>query len=123
MRAGCRTAQRQAALEVAANQYAIAQRHAGDTSDSIRYRLAAGNGETLMLLGRYEEATNALQGVIELVGDDEHKARIDLLQGDIAFKQGAIDRSVSFFQQGLRGWITGSPVEVQGLPMELSEKP
>ena len=86
----------------------LRMRHAGDTSDSIRYRLAAGNGETLMLLGRYEEATNALQGVSELVRDDEHQARIDLLQGDIAFKQGAIDRSVSFFQQGLRrlnNWV------------------
>ena len=115
-------ARRQSALEVAAIQYAVARRNKGDSSDTIRYRLAVGNGETLMLLGDYEEANRVLQGAIDRVDDDEHKAQIDLLQGEIAFKQGLVDRSVEFYEQGLRRLGKWVPDSVAGLVFGIAKE-
>jgi eukaryotic-like serine/threonine-protein kinase len=97
-------ARRQSALEVAANNFAIARRNAERTSApaAVRYRIAEGHGWVLMLLGRYDEATEALAGTIELARDAERKARIEALQGEIIFKQGLLDSSVSLSEEGLR---------------------
>ncbi|HVC96341.1 MAG TPA: protein kinase [Pirellulales bacterium] len=101
-------ARRQFSLEVAAEQYTIAKRNTADDAAATRFRIAEGCGETLMLLGRYDDANEQLTGAIELVDDAESKARIEALQGEIAFKQGAIDKSTSFYEQGLRrldNWV------------------
>jgi len=101
-------ARRQSALEVAVNNFALAKRNAGETNNAVRYRIAEGYGEALMLLGRYEDASEQLESIIDLVEDPEKKARIEALQGEIAFKQGAIDRSIAFFERGLRrlgNWV------------------
>jgi tetratricopeptide (TPR) repeat protein len=96
-------ARRQSALEVTVQQYAIATRNAArDMTDALSIRIAEGCGEALMLLGRYEEANERLNGVIDLVEDAEQKARIEALQGEIVFKQGSIDTSIAFYEQGLR---------------------
>ena len=95
-------ARRQSALEVAANNYDLAQRNAVETTPALRYRIAEGWGESLMLLGRYEDAKKRLDGVIDLVDDAERKARIEVLLGEIAFKQGAISKSIEFYERGLR---------------------
>src|SRR6516162_4706056 len=55
-----------------------------------------------MLLGRYDEALQELEGTIELAEDPERKARIEALQGEIIFKQGSMDRSVALYENGLR---------------------
>jgi two-component system sensor kinase len=94
-------ARRQSALEVAVNNYALAKRNSGETANAVRYRIAEGYGEALMLLGRYEEANEQLPGVIDLVEDAERKARIEALQGEIAFKQALIDRSIAIYERGL----------------------
>jgi tetratricopeptide (TPR) repeat protein len=95
-------ARRQFALDMAVNNYALAKRNAQESSTAVHYRIAEGYGETLMLLGRYAEANEQLEGVIDLVGDAERKARIEALQGDIAIKQGLVDKSIAFCEQGLR---------------------
>jgi tetratricopeptide (TPR) repeat protein len=95
-------ARRQSALEVAAQQYAIAKRNAEGTTNAVRFRIGEGYGAALMLLGRYEEANAQLDGVIELTEDAEKKARIEALLGEIAFKQGAVNRSIAYYEQGLR---------------------
>ena len=97
-RAAAEQARRQSALEVAVNNYALANRNAENAPNALRYRIAEGRGVALMLLGRYDEANEQLLGVIDLVEDAEKKACIEALQGEIAFKQGAIDRSVAFFE-------------------------
>ena len=105
-------ARRQSALEVAANNYAIAQRNAAEATPAICYRIAEGWGESLMMLGRYEDANKQVEGVIDLVDDAERKARIDGLLGEIAFKQGAISRGIAYHEQGLRRlghWIPRTP--------------
>jgi serine/threonine protein kinase/tetratricopeptide (TPR) repeat protein len=95
-------ARRQSALEVATQQYARAERNAEGTADAVRFRIAEGCGEALMLLGRYDDATRELEGTMDLVDDPERKARIELLQGEITFKQGSMDRSVRLYEYGLR---------------------
>ncbi len=102
-------ARRQSALEVAANNFAIALRNADETSNDVRYRIDAGYGSTLMLLGRYEEATRQLAQTTDLVDDAERKARIELLLGEILFKQGLLDRSIECYERGLRRLGTGVP--------------
>ena len=96
---------------MAVNNYAIAKRNADETSGAVQYRIAEGSGEALMLLGRYEDANEQLQGVIDLVEDAEEKARIEALQGEIAFKQGLMDKSIAIYENGLRrlgGWVPRS---------------
>jgi two-component system sensor kinase len=95
-------ARRQSALEVAANNYAIAQRNAEGTNKAVHYRIAEGYGEALMLLGRYEDANDQLRGGIDLVEDAVRKARIETLQGEIAFKQGAMNQSIVCYERALR---------------------
>ena len=59
-------ARRQSALEVAAEQYAIARRDAEATPAAVRFRIAEEAGETLMLLARYDEADEQLANAAEL---------------------------------------------------------
>ena len=106
-------ARRQSALEVAAHNFAIAQRNADGTSNAVRYRIAEGYGTVLMLLGRYEEALHEVEGTTELADDPERQARIEALQGEIIFKQGSMDRSVALYENGLRRlghWVPRSPL-------------
>jgi len=101
-------ARRQSALEVATQQYAIAKRNAGETNNAVRYRIAEGYGEALMLLGRYDEATRELEGAIDLLEAPEKRARIEALQGELAFKQGSVDTSIAYYEEGLRrlgNWV------------------
>ena len=79
-------ARRQSALEVAANNFAIARRNADETDNSVRYRIAEGCGAAFMLLGRYDDAAKQLEGAIDLVDDVERKTRIEVLRGEILFK-------------------------------------
>ncbi len=95
-------ARRQSALEVAVNNYAMAKRNISETERGVRYRIAEGYGESLMLLGRYEDASEQLKGAMDLVEDAERKARIEAIQGELAFKQGLVDKSISMFESGLR---------------------
>lgn len=101
-------ARRQSALEVAVNNYALAKRNAFETTNAVRYRIAEGCGAALMLLGRYEEANEQLHGVMDLVEEAEKKARIEVLQGEIAIKQGAMGTCVACYERGLRrlgNWV------------------
>ncbi len=108
-------ARRQSALEVAVNNYAIAKRNAGETPNTIRYRIAEGYATALMLLGRYEEANEQLGGVVDLVEDAERKARIEGLQGELANKQGLLDKSNVYCEGGLRRLGIWVPQSALGL--------
>ena len=95
-------ARRQSALEVAANNFAIAERNSDGTNNAVRFRIAEGYGESLMLLGRYDEADQRLKGAMDLVTDVERRAGIETLQGELAFKQGLVAKSISRYESGLR---------------------
>jgi tetratricopeptide (TPR) repeat protein len=108
-------ARRQSALEVAVNNYSLAKRNAQGTSNAVSFRMAEGCGEALMLLGRYKEADEQLHGLSDRVEDLETKAQIEGLRGEIAFKQGLIDKSVGHFEEGLRGLGNWVPRSLFGL--------
>ena len=95
-------ARSQSALEVAARNYALASRNAVGTGNAARYRMAEGYGASLMLLGQYQEAADKLVGAIDLTDDVERKARIELLQGELAFNQGMLARSSEIHEGALR---------------------
>ena len=73
------------ALELAEEQYRIAER--GTPSDqAIRYQIAEGLGDVLMLRGRYEEAARMAMTAGELAMGDVAKGQIEGKRGEIAFK-------------------------------------
>ncbi len=95
-------ARRQSALEVAVTNYATSQRNIDETDNAVRCRIAVGYGESLMLLGRYAEAEERVEGTLDLAPDAERKATIETLQGELAFKQGFVAKSISLYESGLR---------------------
>jgi tetratricopeptide (TPR) repeat protein len=95
-------ARRQYALEVATQQYAIARRNAVDTPDAVRYRIATGFGEALMLLGRYDEATAQLEEAASLTNVPVARATVEGYLGEIALKRGWAARSSALSETALR---------------------
>lgn len=108
-------ARRQFAPEVAAKQYAIAERNSAGASATLRLRIAEGSGESLMRLGRYREAANAFGAAAESSHDDQQLARIESLQGELAFKQGEIDKSIACYEQALRRLGNWVPATLPGI--------
>src|SRR5262249_37706605 len=60
--AAAEQARAQHSLEIAAQQYRIAQRGARQQDEALRQRIAEGLGDVLMLQGRYEEARAQAEG-------------------------------------------------------------
>jgi serine/threonine protein kinase/tetratricopeptide (TPR) repeat protein len=104
-------ARRQFALGDAVEQYAVARRNAGETADAVRYRIALGRGEALVLLGRYDEATTELDAATALTGDPFAKATVEGYQGEIALKRGRAGQSAALLECALRrlgNWVPRS---------------
>src|SRR5262249_14400420 len=95
-------ARRQFSPEAAANNYAAAKRNAAGASGAALYRIAVGAGESLRLLGRYDEALAHLAGAGDLVDDAHRRARVELLRGVVVFNQGSNDGSSERLEAGLR---------------------
>ncbi len=85
----------------------------------MRFRIAEGYGESLMLLGRYDEADKRLEGAMGLVADAEKRAGIETLQGELAFKQGLVAKSISLYESGLRRLGVFVPASRLGLAFGL----
>ncbi len=104
-------ARRQSALEVAVNNFAAAKRNSVEVSNAVRYRIAAGAGEALMLLGRDEESAVELTDATDLLDDEEYRSGIDCLQGQLCLKQGNLNGAVIHLERGLRRlqvWVPGT---------------
>ena len=113
---------RQFAPEVAAQQYATAERNSAGASPEHRLRVAAGAGESLMLLGRYAEAGQAIDAALRLTHDDEQQARLEALQGELAFKQGEIDKSIAYSEQALRRLGNWAPRRLPGVALGVARE-
>lgn len=106
-------ARAQQSLELAEQQYRIAQRGAG--ADHARRRhIAEELGRVLMLRGRYQEAAVELAEARRLADQPGAIARIDGLLGELAFKRGdmvessaALERALRALAQRMptRGWV------------------
>ena len=91
----------QYALDVAAQQYAVARRHAAGASRQVLFRIAQGRGEALMLLGQYDESRSELESASALAAGPYETASVQLLQGDLAFKLGAVAAGVDYLTGAL----------------------
>lgn len=88
------------ALEIAEEQYRIAERSA-PADQETRYRIAEGLGDVLMLRGRYEEAARIAKTARDLAVGDVSKARIEGKRGELAFKQGDMKTAIEAIEQAL----------------------
>ena len=98
--AAAELARAQHALESAEEQYRIAER--GAPSDrTIRYQIAEGLGDVLMLRGRYDEAAQRTEEARELAEDDEAEAQIEGKLGELSFKRGDMKTAMGAIERAL----------------------
>ena len=103
----------QHSLEIAEEQYRIAERGAPG-EQAVRYRIAEGLGDVLMLRGRYDEAARQTEAARELAEGDVAKAQIEGKLGELAFKRGdmktameAIERALERLGHKVPRWSAG----------------
>ncbi len=94
-------ARSQHSLETAEQQYRIAERGAAQADRSIRYRIAEGLGDVLMLRGRYDDASRHFEVARELAEGGIAKAQIEGKLGEIAFKRGDVKTAMEAFEHAL----------------------
>ncbi|MBC7816648.1 MAG: AAA family ATPase, partial [Planctomycetaceae bacterium] len=90
------------ALELAEEQYRIAERGVPDADEATRYRIAEGQGDVLMLLGRYQAAAQMFQAASLLTTDNFTRAQIEGKLGELAFKQGDNRTASEALERSLR---------------------
>jgi len=100
--AAAEQARNQHSLQVAEQQYRIAERGARTADDEIRYRIAAGLGEVQMLRGEYDEAAELFEQASRLADGQLPRARITLKLGEVAFKRGEMEAATQAFEQAMR---------------------
>jgi two-component system sensor kinase len=98
--AAAEKARTQHALELAEEQYHIAER--GSSSErAIQYRIAEGLGDVLMLRARYSEAAQMTESARSLAEGDVAKAQIEGKLGELAFKQGDMKTAIEALERAL----------------------
>ncbi|HMC90376.1 MAG TPA: GAF domain-containing protein, partial [Gemmataceae bacterium] len=100
--AAAEQARTQHALEIAEQQYRIAERGSRNAEVAIRYRVAEGLGEVLMLRGRYDEAAQHLEAARALAQGDMTQAQIEGKIGELAFKRGDVKTARERLERALR---------------------
>jgi PAS domain S-box-containing protein len=95
-------ARSQHSLELAEQQYRIAQRGLQDADEATRYRVAEGLGDVLMLRGRYEQAAAEFQVALTLAEGDVGRALVEGKLGELAFKRGDVKCAGERIERALR---------------------
>ncbi len=90
------------ALEIAEQQYRTAERGAPCHNEKLKWRVAEGLGDVLMLLGAYDEAEKHLTAAGRLASDCEGRVRVELKLGELALKRGDVGASRRALEKGLR---------------------
>jgi two-component system sensor kinase len=96
-------ARAQYALEIAEQQYRIAIRGTLHASQRVRYQIAEGLGDVLMLRGRYDGARQMFEVAKFLAEGDVYvvKAKIEGKIGELAFKRGDMQAAVAALKRAL----------------------
>ncbi|MGA2258643.1 MAG: histidine kinase dimerization/phospho-acceptor domain-containing protein, partial [Thermoguttaceae bacterium] len=101
LQAACQ-ARSQHSLEVAEQQYRIADRGARSAERATQYAIAEGLGDVLMLRGEYDEAAELFHRAA-ILGDGEFtRAKIQGKIGELAFKRGDMESATLAFEDTLR---------------------
>lgn len=108
-------ARKQHSLEVAEQQYLIAERGLRPNAVDERRHIVEGLGEVLMLRGRYDEASERLSTALPLAPDRLSRARIEGKLGDLAFKRGDMSTAADWLERSLAS--LGRPVPRSRLVM------
>ena len=95
-------ARSQHSLEVAEQQYRIAERGGEAADQAVRYRIAIGLGEVLMLRGRYADAAPLFESAAELAEGSLARAQATCKLGELAFKRGEMETATHAFEDALR---------------------
>ncbi len=95
-------ARKRFALEIAEQQYRIAEQGASAVQDETRYQILEGLGDVLMLRGDYAQAEELFQRAIPFAYDRVARAQIRGRLGELAQKRGDIESSSHHFEQALR---------------------
>lgn len=107
-------ARSQQALEVAEQQYRIAERGSDGSDASTALRIAEELGQVLMLRGRYEDAAIQFERALELAPADRMEARILGELGELAFKRGDVAASSVWLERGLHRLGQRAPKSTPG---------
>lgn len=91
----------QCALEVAAEQYALAERNASNAPKAVRFRIARGRGEALMLMGHYDQAALELDRALPLAELQYDTADVIGLKGALARNAGMIADSIDHLEDAI----------------------
>ena len=100
--AAAEQARTQHSLQVAEQQYEIAERGAKLADREVRYRIAAGHGEVKMLRGDYSGAATMLGRAAQFADQKLARAQNTLKLGELAFKRGEMESATESFEQALR---------------------
>lgn len=100
--AAAEQARTQHSLQLAEQQFRIAERGARAAARDVRFRIAAGLGEVLMLRGNYDGAASLFERAAGLADARLDRARITLKLGELAFKRGDMETATAAFEQSLR---------------------
>lgn len=94
----------QNALDVAEQQFEIARRGAGVSAagDALRFRIAEGFGDVLVMRAKYEPAGPHFQAARRLATDNLTLARIDGKRGFLCFKSGDMPGSARHLEAALK---------------------
>ncbi len=95
-------ARAQHSLEVAEQQYRIAERGARSADTATRYGIAEGLGDVLMLRGRYDAAAQLFESAMPLAEGKLARAQIQGKLGELAFKRGDMEAAIRNFESALR---------------------
>ena len=104
-------ARQQFALQTAENNYRMAERGAARADAGIRFRVAAGFGDVLMLRGLYDAAQQQFELAQSLARERLEQARIWSKLGELAFKRGNVDEANVAFERALQllgRWVPNS---------------
>ncbi|NLF67732.1 MAG: protein kinase [Candidatus Anammoximicrobium sp.] len=109
--AAAEQATRQHSLQIAVQQYRIAERGAAGRDPTTRRRVAEGLGAVLMLQGRYAEAKAALETARREATQTPPVvlARIQGKLGELAFKRGDLEAARASLEDALRLMRRGVP--------------
>jgi two-component system sensor kinase len=95
-------ARAQHSLEIAEQQYEIAERGAEKADVATKYRILEGLGDVLMLRGRYDASADLFERAATLAEGRFAQAQIRGKLGELAFKRGDMESATQSFEAALR---------------------
>ncbi|MAT70486.1 MAG: hypothetical protein CMJ58_13290 [Planctomycetaceae bacterium] len=90
------------ALEIAKQQYRIAQRGLASADQSTRFAVLEGIGDVELLQGRYDSAAQALHQAARLAEGSEAHAEVCGKLAELAMKRGDMEQAATEFEAALR---------------------